>query len=58
MLERKRITVGLPRKEDNMMLEDFNKTSSLSQLTSKGESQKKGYQIRMETIIQQRIQDI
>lgn len=58
MEERKRITVGLPQKKDNMLLEDFCHSTTLSQLTSHQPQHKKEYQLRMETIIKERITDI
>jgi hypothetical protein len=55
---RKRITVGLPRKEDNMFMEDFTQRSVLSRVTLGPTKAPTPYDQRIESMIQEKIKHI
>lgn len=55
---KKRITVGLPRKEDNMFLEDFIRRSVLSKVTLGIEKAKTPYNDRIELMVHEKIRHI
>lgn len=55
---KRRITVGLPRKEDNMFMEDFIQRSVLSRVTLGSIKTRTPYDERVEAMIQDKIKHI